>query len=75
MPEVMEAHAEYKRADEEALELRWRARARLGRAIVHERDQGTPQEAIARRLERTREQVRRYEQAYRDWLKEYHSEP
>lgn len=71
MPEVQEAHAEYKRADAEALEIRFRARARLGRAILHERDRGTPQEAIARKLERTREQVRRYETAYRDWLKEH----
>jgi hypothetical protein len=71
MPEVLQAHAEYKRADAEALEMRWRARARLGRAIIAERDDGTPQEAIARRLERTREQVRRYEAAYREWLKEH----
>ena len=54
MPEVLEAHQEYKRADEEALVLRFRARARLGLAIVRERDKGTPQEAIARRLDRTR---------------------
>jgi hypothetical protein len=75
MPEVTEAHADYKRADAEALEIRWRARARLGRAILAERDRGTRQEEIARKLERTREQVRRYEQAYRDWRKEYQSEP
>ena len=71
MPEVLQAHAEYKRADAEALEMRWRARARLGHAIIAERDSGTPQEAIARKLGRTREQVRRYESAYRDWLKEH----
>lgn len=75
MPEVLEAHQQYKRADEEALRLRFRARARLGLAILHERDKGTPQEAIARRLDRTREQVRRYEQAYRDWQKEHPDEP
>ena len=75
MPEVLEAHQEYKRADDEALRLRFRARARLGLAILRERDKGTPQEAIARKLDRTREQVRRYEQAYRDWRKEHPDEP
>lgn len=74
MPEVLEAHQEYKRADQEALDLRFRARARLGLAILRERDQGTPQEAIARRLGRTREQVRRYEQAYRDWVRDHPGE-
>lgn len=75
MPDVLQAHAEYKQADEEALKMRWRARARLGRAIAAEREKGTPQETIARRLERTREQVRRYESAYRSWLKEHGTEP
>jgi len=75
MPDVVQAHADYKQADEEALKIRWRARARLGRAILAERDRGTRQEEIARKLERTREQVRRYEQAYRDWRKEYQAEP
>lgn len=74
MPEVLEAHQEYKRADQEALDLRFRARARLGLAILRERDKGTPQEAIARRLDRTREQVRRYEQAYRDWQRDHPNE-
>jgi hypothetical protein len=75
MPEVLEAHQDYKRADEEALRLRFRARARLGLAILRERDKGTPQEAIARRLDRTREQVRRYEAAARQWAKDYPDEP
>jgi predicted transcriptional regulator len=74
MSEVLDAYADYKRADEEALALRFRARARLGRAIAAERDSGTSQEAIARKLGRTREQVRRYEQAYRDWVKEHQGE-
>jgi hypothetical protein len=71
MAEVLAAHQAYKLADDEALELRARARARLGLAIAEERDRGTPQEAIARRLGRTREQVRRYQQAYRDWLRDH----
>jgi len=75
MPEVLTAHEAYKRADEEALLLRARARARLGLAIARERDKGTPQEKIARRLGRTREQVRRYEVAYREWAEKHPHEP
>jgi hypothetical protein len=74
MAEVLAAHQAYKRADSEALELRARARARLGLAIVQERDSGTPQETIARRLGRTREQVRRYQQAYAEWLRDHPGE-
>lgn len=75
MAEVLEAHAAYKKADEEALLIRARARARLGLAIQRERDAGTAQETIARRLKRTREQVRRYQQAYADWQREHPNEP
>lgn len=74
MPEVLEAHRAYKHADDEALLLRARARARLGLAIQLERERGTPQEVIARRLERTREQVRRYQQAYADWQRDHPGE-
>ena len=74
MAEVLAAHAAYKQADDDALELRARARARLGLAIALERDEGTPQETIARRLGRTREQVRRYQQAYRDWAEKHPNE-
>lgn len=75
MAKVLEAHREYKLADAQALRLRARARARLGLAIQRERDAGTPQETIARRLDRTREQVRRYQQAYADWLRDHPGEP
>ena len=74
MAEVLAAHAAYKQADDDALELRARARARLGLAIALERGEGTPQETIARRLGRTREQVRRYQQAYKDWLRDHPGE-
>lgn len=75
MPDVLKAFAEHEeaeiRAQEAAKEIRWRGQAVLGRAILDERDKGTRQEEIARRLGRTREQVRRYQTAYRDWLKEH----
>lgn len=75
MPEVLEAFEARKQAESAALEaarqIRWHADAVLGRSILQERDKGTPQGAIARRIGRTREQVRRYQGAYRDWLKEH----
>lgn len=75
MPEVLEAHRAYKEADAEALRLRFRARAVLGMAVAAERKRGTPQEEIARKLGKTREQVRRYQQAYRDWQRDHPDEP
>ena len=75
MPEVLEAFAARKRAEAAALEaarqIRHRADAVLGGAILAERAKGTPQGEIARRIERTREQVRRYQDAYREWLREH----
>jgi hypothetical protein len=75
MPEVLEAFAARKQAETDALEaarqIRARADAVLGRAILAERKQGTPQGEIARGIGRTREQVRRYQDAYRDWLREH----
>jgi hypothetical protein len=75
MPEVTEALAVHEdaeqRAQEAAKEIRWRGQAILGRAILAERDKGTRQEEIARKISRTREQVRRYQVAYRDWLKDH----
>lgn len=75
MPEVKTARDAYKQADLDALKMRFRARARLGKAIAAEREKGATQPAIAEALEVTVEQVRRYESAYRSWLKEYGAEP
>lgn len=75
MPEVLEAQRAYKQADEDALLMRFRARARLGRAVAQERAKGSTQPQIAETLDVVTEQVRRYEAAYREWLKEYDSEP
>jgi hypothetical protein len=74
MGEVLEAHRAYKQADEDALVMRARARARLGLSIVQERDSGSTQESIAKRLGVVTEQVRRYQQAYRDWLRDHPGE-
>jgi hypothetical protein len=74
MPEVLEAQAEYKQADKDAAALRFRARARLGHAVVREREKGKTQPEIASALRVVVEQVRRYEAAYRDWLRDHPGE-
>ena len=72
MPEVLAAHKAYKQADEDALAMRARARARLGLAVETELAKpGVTQEAIARHLGVVAEQVRRYRQAYSDWLRDH----
>ena len=74
MPEVLEAHRAYKQADQDALAMRARARAQLGLSVVRELDRGATLEEIARNLGVVAEQVRRYRQAYRDWLRDHEGE-
>ena len=76
MPEVLEAQRAYKRADEEALKLKFRARAYLGLAVLrHRQKTGDTQAEVAEELGVVSEQVRRYEAAYRRWQKEHPDEP
>ena len=75
MPDLLEAHRDYKRADEEALLIRFRARARLGLVVVRRFDEGDSLEDMGKALGKTAEQVRRYRQAYRDWLRDHPDEP
>ena len=74
MAEVLVAHRAYKQADEDALAMRARARARLGLAVERELEGDTTQEAVAKTLGVVAEQVRRYRQAYRDWLRDHPGE-
>ena len=75
MPEVLEAHKAYKQADVDALAMRARARAQLGLAVERElKKPGATQEKIAKNLGVVAEQVRRYRQAYRDWLRDHDGE-
>jgi hypothetical protein len=74
VPEVLEAREAYKQAEQDALALRARARARLGRAVVLANRGGASLEHIARELDVATEQVRRYRQAYRDWLRDHPGE-
>lgn len=75
MPDLLEAHRDYKRTDEEALLMRFRARARLGLVVVRRFGEGDSLEDMGKALGKTAEQVRRYRQAYRDWLREHPDEP
>lgn len=76
MPLALEAQREYKEADEKALKLRFRARARLGMVVYAERKANDlTQPEAAKLLNVVTEQVRRYERAYRQWQKEYPDEP
>ena len=76
MPAVLEAREAYKQAESDALLLRARYRARLGRAVVeaNERD-GYRLEHIARELKVATEQVRRYREAFRNWDRDYPGVP
>lgn len=75
MPEVAEAQRAYKQADLDALKLKFRARARLGLACIQERKRtGSTQDDIAETLVVVKEQVRRYEAAYREWQEKYPDE-
>lgn len=81
MTEVLEARKAYDDARDEARAIVDRARARLGMSIVQSREKakvnGGPgsQSDVMEWLDRSREQVRAFEQAYRDWLRDHPGEP
>jgi hypothetical protein len=76
MPEVVTAYGKYKQADQDALKMRFRARARLGMIIAAERERnGSTQPQVALKLHVGQAQIARYEAAYRQWLKEFPKEP
>lgn len=71
MPDLLEAQREYQQTEVDVLLIRFRARARLGRAVVRQVAQGDSLEDIGKNLGKTAEQARRYRQAYRDWLRDH----
>jgi len=75
MTEVLEAREAYDQARADAKKLVDRARARLGMSIVQARANGGSQTAVMESMHRSREQVRAFEKAYRDWLRDYPDEP
>ena len=75
MPVVVEEYRSYKQTDLDALKMRFRARARLGAVILRERKaRNATQDDVAAELGLVTNQVRRYEQAARQWAKEYPGE-
>ncbi len=76
MPASVQEYSAYKQADLDALKMRFRARARLGAVILRERKaENATQDAVAAELGVVTNQVRRYEAAYRAWVKEHPDEP
>lgn len=75
MPEVVAARDAYKAVEQQIVDLRTRARARLGCASLHERTAlGKTQKDVADKLGVTVEQVRRYEATWRSWQREHPGE-
>jgi hypothetical protein len=75
MTAVLEARREFDQARKDASAMVDRKRALLGLAMIRAREQaGESQASIARELKVVTEQVRRYEQAYRDWLRDHPGE-
>jgi hypothetical protein len=74
MTQVLEARQAFDNARAEASATIGRKRALLGRAMIAARKNGESQASIARELGVVTEQVRRYEQAYRDWCRDHPGE-
>jgi len=74
MPDLIEAESQYQQTEKDVLLVRFRARARLGRAVVRQVAEGDSLEDIGKNLGKTAEQARRYRQAYREWLREHSEE-
>lgn len=75
LTEVLEARKAYEQARADAKKLVDRARARLGLSIVQARRSGKSQTAVMESMGKSREQVRAFEQAYKDWLRDHKGEP
>ena len=75
MTEVLEARKAYEDARSDAKKLVDRARAQLGLSIVEARRSGKSQSDVMEAMKKSREQVRAFEQAYRDWLRDHKNEP
>lgn len=76
MTDILEARAAFDQAREEAKELVDRARARLGLAMIRAREASPESQAtISAKLGYTgTQQVRAYEQAYREWAERHRGE-
>lgn len=71
MTRVLEARKRYDQARIDARALVERHRAALGLEIAQARREGTTQTAILVAMGKSREQVRAFEQAYKDWERDH----
>jgi hypothetical protein len=71
---VLQARRDYEQARDDAKALVDRARARLGLEIHRAREAGTSQTQILESMKKSREQVRAFERAYKDWLRDHEDE-
>jgi predicted XRE-type DNA-binding protein len=75
MTAVLEARQAFDDARKQASAMVARKRAQLGLAMIQAREtRRESQASIARKLGIVTEQVRRYEQAYRDWVEDHPGE-
>lgn len=75
MTQVLEAKRALDEAREQANALVARRRAQYGLSMIRAREGGSESQAtIARQLEVGTQEVRRYEQAYRDWIRDHPGE-
>jgi transcriptional regulator with XRE-family HTH domain len=75
MTQVLEARQRFDQARADARAMVARERAKLGLSMIQARERGGESQAtIARKMGIGIQQVRAYEQAYRDWLKEHKGE-
>ena len=75
MTQVLEARRAFDQARAEASAMVARKRALLGLAMIRARERGGESQAtIAREMKVGTQQIRAYEQAYRDWLRDHPGE-
>ena len=75
MTQVLEARRAFDEARAAASAMVARKRALLGLAMIRARESGRESQAtIAREMKVGTQQIRAYEQAYRDWLRDHPGE-
>lgn len=75
MTQVLEARRAFDEARAEASAMVARKRALLGLAMIRARETGRESQAtIAREMRVGTQQIRAYEQAYRDWQRDHPNE-
>lgn len=76
MSPVLEARDRFEQAQKHARDAIDEARAALGLSIKTARNRNNLNQAdIAKALKLTREQTRKYERYYEDWVEKHHREP